>query len=106
MLCGLNQEPKVFSVTVNGELEPLFEQVQAIAGFHGAILRGNTKSGVFSGNGVTAKYTVSDKVLTIEIRSLGYPTYMVHNHKTLEKAIKRFFEADETDRETQRNSEA
>ena len=105
MISGINGEPTVFSVTVKGELDPLFERVQAMAAFHGAILRGDTKGGVFSGNGVTAQYKVSGRVLTIEIRSLGYPTVMVHNHTSLERAVKRFFEADEADREMLRLSE-
>jgi hypothetical protein len=105
MLYGMNQEPTVFSVTVKGEMEPLFERLQAMAALHGAILLGNTKNGVFSGNGVTAKYAVSGKVLTIEIHSLGYPTVMVHNHASLERAVKRFFEADEIEREMLRGSE-
>lgn len=96
---GMNQEPKVFSVTVKSDLESMLGRVQAMAAYHGAILRGDTKGGVFSGNGVTAKYSVSGKVLTIEIRSLGYPTVMVHNHRSLENAVKRFFEASEADNE-------
>lgn len=103
MMKDVSNENHMFSVTVKGDLESTFGRVQAMAAYHGAILRGDTRGGVFAGDGVTAKYSVSGHVVTIEIHSLGYPTMMTHDHRSLEQAVRRFFESSETDREQSRS---
>lgn len=79
---------KTFDISFSGEAASVFQRAKHAANEAGATLRGDEKSGTFSGKGVEGRYEVSGQTVHVTITKKP----VVISDSAIESRFRQFFE--------------
>ena len=81
-----------FQIVLHGDVEDILRKVRNRFQELGVRFSGYSESGDFSGGGIEGNYTVSGKVVTINITSFDCPASMVYSCANIEEIIRNYLQ--------------
>lgn len=80
-----------FQIHISGSLEDALTRAKQEAAKQGVVFKGDAEGGHISGLGITGKYAIIGRIVTITVTQMGYPAAWKYDCHSMEAEVRRFF---------------